>query len=362
MSPVNAKQTQPKKQANGARRTKGNNKPRKKSSNSQNNQPQSTPVAYAVSFRQAEPKIRSTEKFTRIIHREPLCIIPQTGTPFTVQHFLALNPGIASTFRWLSTQALGWEKYLFEKLEFEYYTRVPTSNGGAILMAVDHDAADAAPSSEDAMMNYSGAVEDSIWVKALTCRAQCDNTKRFIRTAPLASNLDIKTYDLGNFIAATSGTGVSSANAGKVYVNYVVKLFIPQLITIPPSSVGGTIGSGGTVAPGNPFGSVPVNSANAVGYAVDSSSRITFDRIGQYLISSTAFGTGLNLPNPTIFSGGGSVTDAGNIINAAGTTGVLKAVFNVTNPPAVFDFDFTGSTSLTGTHTDVAAAPINSLI
>jgi hypothetical protein len=368
--PSNGK-AHPKKKSNGAQRANGKkqNKQRKSAiAERRTGNPfdlqgnlrvaESAPSAYAQGVRNTGPRIRATEKFVRITHEEPIGFLSQLGDPFNIQMFLAINPGLSTTFRWLSTQAVGWEKYMFKSLRFYYRTRVPTSNGGSVLMAIDHDAADGPPNNEETMMNYAGAVEDSIWCKNIIVSARCDNVKRYNRFAALATNLDVKTYDLGNFIAASSGMGLAG-KCGKLWASYTVDMFIPQLPNNFNPNVGGTVNSGGAISAPNPFGTAPTLSVGTTGIVMDTNSRLNFPNIGQYLIAATATGTGLTaLPGPTMYSGAGTVTDVLSVPNAAATTSLLKSVINITSPDSKIDFNWGGAlTTLTGSHLDVANAP-----
>jgi len=61
-------------------------------------------AAYATAQTSKAPTISATRDQCRIIHRELISSV--TGSAiFTVQNSFALNPGIAATFPWLSTQA-----------------------------------------------------------------------------------------------------------------------------------------------------------------------------------------------------------------------------------------------------------------
>lgn len=56
--------------------------------------------------------------------------------------------------------------------------------------------------------------------------------RKYVRTTALAANLDVKTYDAGNFfVCTTDGTAV---NWGKLWVEYDVDLYVPQL---PPQGI-----------------------------------------------------------------------------------------------------------------------------
>jgi len=196
---------------------------------------QSAAVSYAKGQRSGEPKFlgRSAQS-TRIVHRELITSISGSAT-FTVANSFALNPGIAATFPWLSVEAQGWEQYRFHRVRFCYYARCSTATPGSMMLVPDYDAADAAPSTEQIASSYRDVVEEVPWVVEFCCnldpRAMLEPASRkFVRTGPLAANLDIKTYDGGNlFVCTTDG---SATNWGKLWVEYDVEFFVPQL---PPT-------------------------------------------------------------------------------------------------------------------------------
>jgi len=188
---------------------------------------QAAPAAYATTLRSGKPLfLRASYDRSRIRHRELLSAVAGTTT-FTANAF-SVNPGIAATFPWLSTQAVGWEKYRFTRLAFCYYTRAPTSTQGSILLAPDYDAADAAPATETIAASYNGAVEDAVW-KDTCCELDPKLFRElFIRTTTLAANLDIKTYDTATFFMCTTDATAASP-IGKLWVEYDVELINPQL-------------------------------------------------------------------------------------------------------------------------------------
>lgn len=188
---------------------------------------QAAPAAYATTLRSGKPLfLRANYDRTRVRHRELIAAVAGT-TSFTATAF-SINPGLAATFPWLSTQALAWEKYKFTRLAFCYYTRAPTSTQGSYLLAPDYDAADAAPATETIASSYNGAVEDAVW-KDTCCELDPKLfNELFVRTTTLAANLDIKTYDTGTMYSCT--TDASSASPiGKLWVEYDVELINPQL-------------------------------------------------------------------------------------------------------------------------------------
>lgn len=188
-------------------------------------------AAYSTGMSSTAPSVsRSGNDSCRIVHRELLGNISGSAG-YAVGPSFQLNPGLPASFPWLSTQAQSWEQYRFNKLRFCYYTRTSSSTPGSVMFIPDYDAADSAPLSEQIASSYGEVVEDSPW-KDLCCTLRPDRMhsmgpKKFVRSAPLAANLDIKTYDVGSlFVATTDGSAIPW---GKIWVEYDVTLFVPQL-------------------------------------------------------------------------------------------------------------------------------------
>jgi hypothetical protein len=193
-------------------------------------------AAYARGQSTTEPRISGNYAKTNIRHRELIYSVVGTST-FTTGATFAINPGLPATFPWLSSQALGWEQYKFNKLRFCYYSRTGTTTPGSILLIPDYDAADSAPLTEQVASSYRDVVEEVPWVEEFTCPLDPKalhetGNRKFVRTGALAANLDVKTYDGGNlFVCTTDGTAV---NWGKLWVEYDVDFFVPQL---PPQGL-----------------------------------------------------------------------------------------------------------------------------
>jgi len=192
------------------------------------------PVAISMQQRTRGPRFQSRASDGRmIVIRKRELITPLQGQiGYTVQRF-QVNPGLASTFPWLATQAVNWEQYRFRRLCFEYVTRTSTSTIGSIIMAPDYDPEDPTPTSEAQISSYEDAVEDAPW-KNISCFIKTENItpgpRKFIRSGAQAG--DIKNYDALSFFVASTDFAVST-NCGKLWVDYEVELYVPQ---IPDSS------------------------------------------------------------------------------------------------------------------------------
>ncbi len=358
----NAKRNQKNKQKNPPGPKVGgqkNNTQKKKNKN--NGSPTvSAPAAIATGVRTRNAIIASTENSTVVSKRE---FVGDFSIPFTNQFGVAdsfpLNPGMQKTFPWLAAQAQCWEKYYFEYLRFYVYTRASTTSVGSWILAPDMDAADAAPVSEQVACAYSHAVEDALW-KDLVCHVPCDRVKRYTRGAALSANLDIKTYDMGNMHACYAGA-TTNATFGKIWVEYKVRFFVPQL---PPTGLvaGGSVQGGGTLTGANPLGTLPVLNAASSSISVDGASQITFNKLGTYLTSMNLGGTGITSAGaPIVTSGNATIANSG-LVNAGSTASFVKSEVQVNSIPSILNFaNGVLGTTITSSHLDVANAPSFSL-
>lgn len=186
-------------------------------------------AAYSSGQRVRQPNIKADGRSTRIVHRELVANI-SGSTAFSVQSSFDLNPGLTASFPWLSTQASGWEQFRFNRLDYEFVTRAPTTSTGGVFLAPDYDVLDAAPSSEQAISTYKDTVEDAPW-KDQVCKLDPKamfplGPRKYIRDG-LVANSDLKTYDAGRLHIATGGQADTSS-VGKLWVSYDVEFFVPQ--------------------------------------------------------------------------------------------------------------------------------------
>jgi hypothetical protein len=278
------------------------------------------PVAIATGQGGSSPMIRASRDSSRIVHREFLANI--TGsTAFTVSQSIAVNPGLPTSFPWLSSQAQGWESYRFNKLRFCYYTRTGTNVPGSLLMIPDYDAADSAPASEQIASTYEDVSEDAPW-KDIVCALRPSamdsiGPKHFVRTGPLPANQDIKTFDVANlFVATVDGT---AASWGKLWVEYDVEFFTPQLPSLGAITQSATLAAGGgTIAAATPFGAVPVSLSSGIQLSGNPASNvltISGMQIGtEYSIAYGAVGTVITVCNLSTFTG---MTLKSNVANSS---------------------------------------------
>lgn len=298
----------------------------------------SAPVAKSVTTRTSKPEMKTRPNGDAIIrHREYVAdVIAGVGTPTGFDLIaLAINPGQAATFPWLSKVAANYESYQFDLLKFCYETEAPTSLGGTLIMTLDYDASDSAPTTKQQAMAYRSAVRSAPWspCEHLSLMEDLRKSKtNFVRPGPQPINTDIKTYDIGNLFLISQGVTTPAAAMGELYVEYSVRLMTPVYDVVPLMIVGGLVTGGGTITPENPFGNVPVVDAQAYGIAIDNKSVLSINQPGTYIISMNVAGVAdSNITAITMSALGVTLGYATFLADGTGGT----AVFTATVPASV---------------------------
>jgi len=318
-------------------------------------------VAYSSQQRGRQPNIRMNAKSCRVIHKELVSSVVGTSAfSILASNSLSVNPGLPASFPWLSSIASSWERYRFHKLRFCYYTRCASSTAGSMMIAPDYDAGDVAPATEQIMSSYSDVVEDAPW-KNIVCELRPQSMfgmakELYVRNGPLAANLDIKTYDAATVFLATTDGGAT--NWGKVFVEYDVEFFIPQL---PSQGIvfGGAVNGANTITAANPFGILPVVDAQANGISMDAASTLTIANAGTYLIAIKYVGTVITVI-PVPVGTNASVTNVTSVFDAAALNGVT-IFHSIASAGGTLNFPAITATTITSAYLRIAQAPVSSL-
>jgi len=325
----------------------------------------SVAAAYASKATSGVARVsRSRVDDCRIVHSELVASIDGTSA-FTVASSIALNPGLAASFPWLSIEARGWERYKFNKLAFRYRTRTGTSIPGSMMFAPDYDSADPPPTTEQQASSYAGTQEDAPWKDIyvpLNPKSLLGGlSSKYVRAAALSGEAsDIKTYDSGNLHVCTVD-GTDAVHWGKLFVEYDVTFYTPQLSTAPdpgppaPTASASVRAGGGDGNRSNIFGSAPVFTGDLVVSLLGNS--VIFLTPGQYFLWIKYDGTVLI---DTLAAMTGTVTNAVyfpvNMHNTAGTIGTIFVVVNATAAGQYISFDL--STSCATVDADTAAMDV----
>jgi len=187
------------------------------------------------------PDMHATlDRGVRIAHHEFLGDVT-SNTAFTVTQY-SLNPGINTTFPWLSSVAQAFQEYELNGCVF--YFKSTSANAlnstntalGQIIGAVQFNPYQPAPANKIEMLGLSGAAdgkpsESNLY--AVECKADMVVFRsKLIRTSAVSD--DLAKYDHGNFYLGAAG---SQANAivGELHIVYDVLLKKPKLWNSGPS-------------------------------------------------------------------------------------------------------------------------------
>jgi hypothetical protein len=187
------------------------------------------------------PQFSTTRATNVVSHREYLGDI--TGNASFINRSFPLNPGLASTFPWLSTIAQNYQEYRFHGLIFEFRPLITdfASSGspGVVVMATNYNADAPAYTTKQQMENSEFAVSVKPTCGLIHGIECADNqtvlSELYVRTGEPASGQDKRLYDIGLFqFASQANTAIT---LGELWVSYTVEFFKPIL----PVDVGGNV-------------------------------------------------------------------------------------------------------------------------
>lgn len=206
---------------------------------------------YGVNYNQLFPGLSSESLMTAqpipgefggmcVDHTEFVANIYGNTSDFFNQTFV-INPGLESSFPWLSQIACNFEEYKLEQLVYEFQATVTdqgvSSNGqvGTIIIATQYNASSSKFSDIQSMLQYDG-VQTSMCTKNFVHGVECDPGQRagdlhlYVRANPVVSGEDLKTYDHGILNIAQQGVAANLSNQliGRLFVKYRVKLMKPR--------------------------------------------------------------------------------------------------------------------------------------
>jgi hypothetical protein len=199
------------------------------------NRTSAAPVAYNVKTRKPAPRFRSTAGKYIVSNREYINVVTSAQN-FNLAVY-NIQPGIASTFPWLSSIANTHQRYRFTKLKFTYVPVASTSERGRVALAFSIDPLDVDPINSTELFQYPNSKECSVWAEeSLEVNLTTRSSTLFTRVGYVADT-DIKTYDLGKLYVATSLNAVGDIPLGQLFVDYEVELHTPKPAACPAAAV-----------------------------------------------------------------------------------------------------------------------------
>jgi hypothetical protein len=306
----------------------------------------SAPVAQSRAFVQSQPRFvaAGSNGDVRVVHREYFSDL--LGSVAFASNAFNINPGLSNMFPWLSQVAGRFEAYHFNRLSFSFETESATSATGTVLLVVDPDAADAAPTSKSDALAYRiknrGAPWEPFDLPTPPLADAGGMSRKYVRQGALAANLDIKMYDAGQLFACTTGqSGVAAV--GELYVDYDVSLYTPQVVAGSASALRIT-GSGSLIA-STLFGTAATVTGSLPATVSADGKTLTFTTQCELLVAFSVGGTVIS--GSISNSGTATQTDLGMTYNGAATAGqgavLIRASPGQTYTPSITATTITGA-------------------
>jgi len=226
------------------------------------------------------------------------------------------------------------------------------------MLVPDYDAQDTAPISEQIASSYEDVSEDVPWKDIMVDLRKSSmfpmGPKKFVRSGPVPSGGDPKTFDAGTlFVCTTDGTAV---NWSKLWVEYDVTLHTPQL-----NPGGNTFSSfhltGTTPTTASNYAN-PVIVAGSAPIVTVAGNVITFLAGGKYMVNiNQAAGVSDSFATPTVSAGSSFITSYGLLGTGWTTVGAINSVSMLVNmlPGGTLTEN---CTIVTGTSSELFISPV----
>jgi hypothetical protein len=197
----------------------------------------SVPAARTYHVESRPARIKSGLKSTVISNHELIATVNGSQEFATMRY--SVNPGLL-IYTWLSTQAAGWEKYKFKKLNFVYVpAEAVVTTPGSVYLAAEYDPNTAPPSSLQGLSTYetqsNARVFESCSLNIPPYRMFDGVQHKRIRCGNVAGDLQL--YDACNFVFSTISCA-QEGPIGQIWVHYEVEFFSPQtepIRIVPPN-------------------------------------------------------------------------------------------------------------------------------
>lgn len=187
--------------------------------------------------------IYSNREFVRDI------FAPTTSVAFSLQTW-QLNPGLATSFPWLSQVAINFEEYEIIQLIYTYKSTVAdfasqSGQVGQVVMATQYNPNSDPFADKEEMMLHDGGMSCKT-TDSMLHGIECDPAKnsgaaqKYVRAGGLPPSEDLKNYDLGKTSLAIINvpTTYNGQQIGELWVSYTVRLRKPKLASLNAYNIG----------------------------------------------------------------------------------------------------------------------------
>jgi len=318
----------------------------------------------------AIPMMHGSGQSIIVRHKEYIgdIVSAPTANTFLCSSGIPLNPGLSSSFPWLSTIAQQFQEYTWRGIVFHFESTSGDSVGsvttslGTVMMGTQYKATAPPFQSKQIMLNeyFSCDAKPSV---DFCHPIECDPNEnpynvQYIRGAAVPAGEDPKTYDLGTFYYATTGMQGTNVSLGELWVTYEVELRKP--IISGDTNVYGDFahffGTGG-ITNALPFGNAVSTKGSTSFLTAPTGTLLTFPpgTDGLYLITYTVACTSSTGGTSTVVNctkpGNFISTNSNFVSNAVNTT--YQEYVRITDSTVTATWALTFTTLVAGTAFDL---------
>lgn len=187
------------------------------------------PTAVSSLMRTAAPQFTHSANSVVIRHRELIIGSIPGSINFQVPYAITINPGLATTFPWLSSVADRYQYYRTRYCRLVYIPIAPTSAAGDVIISPVYNVTLPVPLTESVMVAAVGTVEDSCWK---TIEVDMDTEamnfgpgpRKVVRATAMAG--DARVFDAAVVYVGTNNETNTSA-IGKLFIDYAFEFYDP---------------------------------------------------------------------------------------------------------------------------------------
>lgn len=154
---------------------------------------------------------------------------PQDSEDLEVSKFI-VNPGISSTFPWLSSLSRSFQKYKVRNVRMEYKTACSTFLPGMVMIAPVFNIKDKIPKTKIELLEYSYCKRAPVWKDFSVAIRGSDLSYKeyYIRDNASSNIIEEFLYDCCYFCIAADGVTEETAYIGELWLEYEIVLEQPR--------------------------------------------------------------------------------------------------------------------------------------
>lgn len=268
-------------------------------------------------------------RVTRISHRESLGPVTAMSAAFQVQQFMAIQPGLSTSFPWLSQIAQQYETYAptrragrrggrVHAIRYLYEQSTASTTTGVVVLATNYNSVEGQFTSLQQAENYRGSTRTFPWQSAvheIEVDAMRDVNRHYMRSGAPPANADLRLYDVGNFQLVLSGIASDAGltypyQIGELFVEYEIDFFDPRVpvpIGVNITQYHGASDATGTAAA--PLTGLVTRAGSTIPITINSANTIiAIPNVGSYMLLMTGFDATITGVTSGFVAGAGAST------------------------------------------------------